>query len=123
MAQPEAVVREALDRLNEHDLDGYYDLCTDDFLYVGTSTRHGKDEARAIDQPLFDAIPDHWRRVERLLVSGDAVAVWLRFGGTPVATGRAFDAELCDIIVVRDGLIQSLTMYADWPSLMSKLGH
>ena len=122
MMRPEAIVREALDRLNKHDLAGYYDLCADDFLYVGTSTRRGKEQARAVDEPFLSAIPDHWRRIDRLLVSGDTVAVWLTLGGTPVANGKAFEAELCDVIVVRDGLIRSLTMYADWPSIMSRLG-
>lgn len=118
---PGAVVLAALDRLNEHDLDGYYSLCAPDFTYTGTGTRHGHAEARAIDEPLFSAIPDHWRRVDRILVSGEVVAVWLTLGGTPTATGRSFEAELCDIIEVRDGLIRSLTMYADWPALFSRL--
>ena len=30
--------------------------------------------------------------------------------------------ELCDIIEVREGKIQSLRMYADWPALVTKLG-
>jgi ketosteroid isomerase-like protein len=118
---PQTVVLTALDRLNEHDLDGYYALCAPDFAYTGTSTRHGHAEARSIDEPLFAGIPDHWRRVDRILVSGDYVAVWLTFGGTPAATGQPFEAELCDIIEVREGLIQSLTMYADWPAFASKL--
>lgn len=118
---PRTVVLTALERLNAHDLDGYYDLCADDFAYTGTAARRGKAEARAVDEPLFASIPDHWRRVDKLLVSGDMVAVWLTLGGTPAANGQAFEAEFCDVIEVRDGLIRSLTMYADWPSLMSCL--
>lgn len=108
---------EAFERLNAHDLDGYYQLCADDFLYVGSTTRRGKAEAQAVDTPFFAALPDHWRRVEKLLVSGSTVAAWLTFGGTPTANGRPFEVEFCDIIEVRDGLIQSLTMYGDWQSL------
>ena len=120
-ADPRSVVLTALDRLNAHDLEGYYELCADDFVYVGTTERRGKAEARAVDEPLFAGLPDHWRRVERLLVSGDTVAVWLTFGGTPTANGRAFEAELCDLIEVRDGKIQSIRMYGDWPALMAAL--
>ena len=119
---PESVVRTALERLNEHDLDGYYELCADDFAYIGMSERRGIAEARATDEPLFAGLPDHWRRVDKLLVSGDTVAVWLTFGGTPTATGRSFQAELCDLIEVRGGKIQSLRMYGDWPKLVEKLG-
>ncbi|MDP1792589.1 MAG: nuclear transport factor 2 family protein [Acidimicrobiales bacterium] len=118
---PKTVVVTALDRLNEHDLEGYYALCADDFTYTGTGTRRGKDEARATDEPLFAALPDHWRRIEKLLVSGNTVVVWLTFGGTPAATGKSFESEFCDVIEVDNGLITSLTMYADWPTLMSKL--
>jgi len=118
---PKSVVVAALDRLNEHDLEGYYDLCADDFQYVGTAVREGKSEARAVDEPLFAALPDHWRRVDKLLVSGNTVVAWLTFGGTPTASGRTFEAEFCDVIEVEDGLITSLTMYADWADLMGKL--
>jgi ketosteroid isomerase-like protein len=120
-ADPQTVVLTALERLNAHDLDGYYELCADDFAYIGTTERRGIAEARAIDEPLFAGLPDHWRRVDKLLVSGDTVVVWLTLGGTPVANGVAFEAELCDVIEVRDGKIQSLRMYADWPAFMAKL--
>lgn len=114
---PATVVEEALRRLNDHDLDGYYALCADDFRYVGTAERVGHAAAREVDEPMFAAVPDHWRRIDKLIVGGDVVAVWLTLGGTPTATGQAFEAEFCDIIEVRDGLIQSLTLYADWPGL------
>jgi ketosteroid isomerase-like protein len=120
-SDPKSVVLAAIDRLNAHDLEGYYDMCADDFAYIGTTERRGKSEARAVDEPLFAGLPDHWRRLEKLLVCGDTVAVWLTFGGTPTATGRAFETELCDLIEVRDGKIQSLRMYGDWPALMAKL--
>ncbi len=49
------------------------------------------------------------------------MVVWLTFGGTPKATGTAFEADLCDVIEVHDGKIQSLRMYADWAALTAKL--
>lgn len=116
---PASIVEEAMRRLNDHDLDGYYALCAVDFRYVWTAERIGHSAAREVDEPIFAAMPDHWRRIDKLIVSGDVVAVWLTFGGTPTPTGRRLEAELCDIIEVRDGLIQSLTMYADWPALFS----
>jgi ketosteroid isomerase-like protein len=120
-SDPESVVVAAFDRLNAHDLEGYYDLCADDFRYVGTTVREGKAEARAVDEPFFAQLPDHWRRIDKLLVSGNTVAAWLTFGGTPAASGRSFEAEFCDVIEVEDGLITSLTMYGDWPALMEKM--
>jgi len=93
----------------------------DDFEYIGTTERRGIDEARAIDEPIFATLPDHWRRVEKLLVSGDKVAVWLTFGGTPTSNGQSFEIDLCDIFEIRDGKIQSLRMYSDWSALTEKL--
>ena len=118
---PKTIVMRAFERLNDHDLDGYYGLCADDFEYIGTTERRGIDEARAIDEPIFATLPDHWRRVEKLLVSGDKVAVWLTFGGTPTSNGQSFEIDLCDIFEIRDGKIQSLRMYSDWSALTEKL--
>jgi len=120
-SEPQAVVTAAFERLNDHDLDGYYGLCADDFVYIGSTERRGIDEARAVDEPIFSTLPDHWRRVEKRLVSGDTVAVWLTFGGTPTPNGRPFEVELCDVFEVRNGKIQSLRMYGDWSVLMEKL--
>ncbi|MFO7563622.1 MAG: nuclear transport factor 2 family protein [Enhygromyxa sp.] len=119
---PKAVVERAFACLNEHDLDAYYALCADDFTYTGMTTTRGRDVARQIDAAAFAALPDHWRRVERILVSGDTVAVWLVFGGTSPATGEPFEIEFCDVFEVREGLIQSITMYADWPALLQQIG-
>jgi hypothetical protein len=59
-----SVVLAALDSLNAHDLYGYYALCDNDFAYIGTTERRAVIEARATDEPLFEGLPDHSRRVE-----------------------------------------------------------
>lgn len=119
---PDTIVRAAFDRLNAHDLDGYYALLAEDISYTAMTTTHGRAAARAVDAAGFAALPDHWRRIDRLLVSGDVVAVWLTFGGTPATTGEAMEVEFCNIFEVRDGLIQALTIYTDWPALFAQLG-
>lgn len=119
---PRELVETAFQRLNDHDLDGYYALCAEDFTScVGRQSRGGVAEARTMDEPLFAALPDHWRRIDKLLVSGDTVVVWLTFGGTPTRTGRPVTLDLCNVIEVRDGLIRSVTMYADWRALAEAL--
>lgn len=121
MTDPGEIVRMALDRLNDHDLDGYYALCSDDLIEVGLATIRGKASVRANDDPLYLLLSDHWRRVKELLVSGDTVAVWLAFGGTHSKSGAHFEIDVCDIVEVRDRLIQSLTMYADWAPMVEAL--
>ena len=118
---PAATVCSALQRLNEHAVDGYIALGADDLVYASMTTVKGMEAARALDEAALAKLPDHWRRIDRLLVSGDTVAIWLTFGGTP-AGKEPFEAELCDIFEVRDGLIHSITTYANWPVMMERLG-
>ena len=118
---PKSIVVALYDRLNKHDLDGYYDLFAEDILYTGASESRGIAEARAANEPFFENVPDHWRRVERVLVDGDMVAAWLTFGGTPRANDTPFEVEVCSLIEVGDGKVRSIRMYTDWPALLSKL--
>ena len=62
---------------------------------------------------LPEAAAGEWRRIERLLVDGDVVVAWIVLGGTLVADGQPFEAEVCDIFEVRNDLIRSVTVYAD----------
>ena len=66
-------------------------------------------------------MPDHWRRVEKLLVDGDVVVAWLTFGGTPTVNGVPFEVEVCSVLEVRSGKVQSTRMYTDSPNLVSRL--
>jgi ketosteroid isomerase-like protein len=108
----ERLVRDALDRLEAKDVNGYVDCFTDDVVLTNPlGTVSGKAELRAYHA--FSALSSHCRRVEHVVVSGDDVAVWTRFGGTVAATGRSFEVEGCGIFSLRDGLVCSLTEYLD----------
>jgi ketosteroid isomerase-like protein len=87
----------------------------------GNIVRHGKTEARQLDEPLFALVPDHWRRFDKMIVAGDTVAIWGTFGAT-APSGKAFEVEVCDIIEVRDGRMQSMRMIADWSPITDALG-
>jgi ketosteroid isomerase-like protein len=122
-ADPRHVVETAIARLTAHDLDGYYELLADDVTYRDASLEcHGKGEVRALDEPVFTLIPDHWRRIDKLLVSGNVVAMWGTFGGTLSTTGTAIEVEACVINDVCDGKIRSIVTYADWSSLLDAVG-
>jgi ketosteroid isomerase-like protein len=109
----ELLVRGALDRLEAQDIDGYVDCFTGDVVLTNPlGTVSGRVEFRAYHEA-FSAFSSHSRRVEHVVVSGDNVAVWTRFGGTVAATGRSFEVEGCVIFGVRDGLVCSLTEYLD----------
>ena len=118
-----ALVEEWFRRYNDHDLDGCYELCADDLRLAGQITAEGKEAARALDEQFFAALPDHRRRIDKILVSGDTVAVWVTFGATPIATDVPLEFEFCDVIQVRDGRISSVTILADWDAVLPKLAH
>lgn len=115
------VVEEAFERLNAHDVDGYHALLHDDVVITGTGETRGLEANRMLDTTIFGVLPDHWRRVDRILEVGDTVAAWLTFGATASATQRPFEVEVCDIIEVRDGRITSITMYGDWAPMYAAL--
>ncbi len=122
MSNPRHIVETAIARLTAHDLDGYYGLLADDVTCRdGSVERHGKSEVRALDEPVFELIPDHWRRIDKLLVSGNVVALWGAFGGTLSTTGTTIEIEACVINEVCDGKIQSIVTYADWSALLQSV--
>jgi len=118
---PRSLVEEWFRRYNDHDLDGCYELCADDLRLAGQVAADGKEAARALDEQFFAALPDHRRRIDKILVSGDTVAVWITFAATPVATGVPLEFELCDLVEVHDGLITSVTIHADWQAVLPQL--
>jgi ketosteroid isomerase-like protein len=105
-----SAVLSALELLNGHDVEAYLAACTDDLVSRSPAGEfRGVDENRAYFSGL-DGVPDHWRRVERTLVSGNDVATWLRWGGTVEATGRSVEVEACTIFTVEDdGRISAIT--------------
>ena len=114
MEHAEVVVRAALDRLNDHDLEGYLALCTDDFVTTNEwGVFSGKDEVRRLFRG-FEDMPDHWRTIERVEVAGSIVSVWLKFGGTIASTGRSFVMQGRTDWDVRDGLLASAIEHGNY---------
>ncbi|MCI0635236.1 MAG: nuclear transport factor 2 family protein [Actinobacteria bacterium] len=102
---PRDVVLRVFDALNDHDLERYAGLLAEDVQERHPYVLDGRDAVTAGDKATLELIPDHWRTIERLLVDGDNVAFWLRFGGTIAATGKSFEVEICGVVEVRDGKI------------------
>jgi hypothetical protein len=117
MSDPALLVRAAFEHLNAHDLDAYYDLLTDDVDSIGITGRfEGKDamgdsKARMRCAGIgmaFDAIPDHWRRIERIAVSDHSVATWITLGGTVAVSGETKTADRWRFDSHRRGGLSSL---------------
>jgi ketosteroid isomerase-like protein len=110
----ERLVRGALERLNvARDVEGYGACCTDDVVFTSPlGGARGKAEFLAFHAS-FVLLSRRDARIERLLVSGDAVAAWTTSAGTVAATGRSFEVEVCTIFDIRDGKIGAVTEYVD----------
>jgi ketosteroid isomerase-like protein len=106
---PGELVKAALESLNT-DVDVFYEHLADDVSYQPFGIV-GADAVRRLDQPFYDAFPQHRRVVERLIEDGDRVYVWIRFTGT-TADGTELEMETNNHYVVRDGKIVSMTMFA-----------
>ncbi len=115
MADHSEVVLGAFERLNAQDLGGFVAACTDDVVSISPlGTVHGRSEFQSYLDTGFAGMSHHWRRVERLIVSGDDVATLLRFGGTIESTGKSFEVEVITVFGIRDGHIASIDEYADY---------
>jgi ketosteroid isomerase-like protein len=110
----ERLVRSALERLEAFDMEGYADCCTDDVVFTHPlGVARGREEFLQFHSA-FHALSERYRRDERLLVSNNAVAVWITSGGTVAATGRSFEIQACTIFDIEDGKICAITEYADF---------
>ncbi len=71
---PRKVVLDVFDALNDHDLERYAGLLAEDVEERHPYQLRGREAVTAGDRATLELIPDHWRKIERLLVDGDNVA-------------------------------------------------
>jgi ketosteroid isomerase-like protein len=117
------VVTAGLERLNADDFDGYYALMADDLVATNEfGTRSGKAQVMAGTREDFSILSEHWRRVEKIAVSGNHVATWLTFGCVTAESGQRCEVEGCTVWEVQDGLIRSIREIFDWRPLLTALG-
>jgi ketosteroid isomerase-like protein len=123
MNGPSEVVTAALERLNADDLDGYFALMADDIVVANVfGTLAGKAQVVTGQSENLGLFSEHWRRAEKLVVTGDHVATWQAFGGVSAQSGQRAEVEGCTVWEVRDGLIRSIREIYDWEPLLIALG-
>jgi steroid delta-isomerase-like uncharacterized protein len=127
-----AAMRGAYEALNAHDVEGFGDLLSDDFVDHEElpGLEPTKDGVKAFFHMYLAAFPDLRMSVEDLLPSGDKVVARIRATGTHQgefmgmpATGRAVDVQLIDIIRFGDdGLAAEHWGVFDTMTMMVQLG-
>ncbi|MEX0664504.1 MAG: nuclear transport factor 2 family protein [Acidimicrobiia bacterium] len=118
---PRTVVLQVFEALNDHNLERYAALLADDVEELHPYQLTGRDAVIAGDRATLELIPDHWRKIDRLLVDGERVAIWLRFGGTIAATSESFEVEICGIARVCDGKVATWNFYTDRAPMMKAI--
>jgi len=120
------------ERINAHDIDGFCDLLSDDFVEHEETPGLAptKDGVRQFFNMYIAAFPDLRMEPQDVLASGDKVVARVRCTGTNTgdfmgmpATGKSADVEAIDIIRFSDdGLAREHWGVFDAMGMMQQLG-
>jgi steroid delta-isomerase-like uncharacterized protein len=130
------IVQEFQQAWNARDFDRAAALMASDgeILVVGSGERFsGPDGVIEFSRRWADGFPDGRIEITDTIAEGDRIAVLYRGRGTHTgtlrnpmgeipATGKEVTLELCDVIEIRGGKVQSVRTYFDSGSLLAQLG-
>lgn len=134
--QKVTVAKAFADSFAANDLDHWFSLLADGFTAVYTPTGAAvldKEQARDLNQAFIAAFPDMRMQVERVLVDGDFVALYLNatathtgpllLGGETISpTGQPVVGSLVYTAEIRDGkIVREWTHWDQW-ALLTQLG-
>jgi steroid delta-isomerase-like uncharacterized protein len=136
MADNADLARRVHEAWNERKFDEIAELTAPDstITIVGSGdTFEGIEGSRAYNEMWAAGFPDARVTVDRVIESGDYVVVEFTGQGTHTgtlrtsmgdipATGRSLTLQLCDVMEIRDGMIQGQRTYFDTGSMMAQLG-
>jgi predicted ester cyclase len=137
MAEENATIaRRLYEDWNKRDFEHFAGLFapSSEIVLVGSGMQFkGREGAKQFAQMWADGFPDGKVKIEKLLGSGNQLAV--EYTGTgkhtgPLAapggeippTGRSVTLQLCDVIEFRDAKVSKLRSYFDAASLLAQLG-
>ncbi len=130
------IVREFQAAWNDRDFDRGAALMAPDgeILVVGSGERFvGPEGSKAFSRTWADGFPDGRIEITDTISEDDRIVVLYRGRGTHTgtlknasgeipATGKEVTLELCDVIQIREGMVQSVRTYFDSGSLLAQLG-
>jgi steroid delta-isomerase-like uncharacterized protein len=136
MAANADLARRVHEAWNERNFDEIAEATASDatITIVGSGdTFDGPEGAHAYNKMWADGFPDGKVTVDRVIESGDLVAVEFTGRGTHTgtlvtsmgdipATGRTLTLQLCDVMEFKNGKVQSQKTYFDTGSMMAQLG-
>jgi ketosteroid isomerase-like protein len=132
-----ALVRRTLELYDAKEFDRLDEVMHDDvnLTFLGV-TSVGLEKVKAGLVPLYEAIPDHFHRIERMTVDEEheAVAIEMLVGGNHIGTpfptsfgpipasGKYVEWRPGSFIRARDGKVMEWTVYLDQVSVLKALG-
>jgi steroid delta-isomerase-like uncharacterized protein len=136
LSEAKSVLKQAIERWNATDRDGWAALYTDDVVYEGPGGARISGLAD-LKEWYFDALltaaPDRGSRDVVLFAEGDHVVEQARYTGTHTGTWRTPDAEIpatgkeldfpfVGVFQVEGGKISSIRIYYDQVEVFTQLG-
>lgn len=118
-AEPEAVARQLVARINAHDLEGLLALCDPDVVLTDALGRHvhGRESVGKAWRFYFELFPDYRLDVVESLAAGGLVALFGRAFGTLASASDPREAwwsiPAAWRVKVAGGLVAELQVYAD----------
>ena len=136
MADNATLARKMHEAWNDRNFDAIAEATAPDAVLtiVGSGdTFDGVEGARQYSAMWADAFPDGRVTVDRVIATGDDVAVEYTGRGTHTgtlttgmgdipATGRSVTLQLCDVLEFKDGKVHRQRTYFDTGSMMAQLG-
>lgn len=128
-AQMEAIAENYVNVLNEHRLDLFPTLFSEDYLLESTAgTFDGLGAVTGIMSALFDAVPDLQYSIDEILVDGDSFVLRYSYTGTHVGelfgfpgTGDIIHCTGLEIDRVEGGRIVETQNFTDLHCLLTQL--
>jgi ketosteroid isomerase-like protein len=117
---PAETVLDFLDFINKRDADKLAERMTEDHVFIDSlgNSVSGREKMRAAWRGYYSFCPDYWVSHEKILESGDLVAVFGAAGGAIVANGELLPENkwrtpAAWLAVVENSLVKEWRVYAD----------
>lgn len=135
MSDAETVAKQAIQAINDHDLEAYTALHVDDLELLDTATGEtfrGREGARANIEAWLTPFPDVQIELVNMIASSEWVAIeaigrgthsgpLAGPGGEVEATGRSVEMSFCSTVQVREGKIVAGRDYYNIATMMQQL--
>ena len=117
---PSEIAAAFVARINSHDVDGLYELMTDDHVFLDAldGRGEGREAMRSGWKQYYSMVPDYWIKVDTMFEENGTVALFGRASGTytgsiPKGQSGQWEIPAAWLAEIRDGRVAMWRVYAD----------